>query len=91
MSLETETLGGQSVGAILWGLLASVVAFVGKNLFGAISSQQKQIDSLMVNLAQNYVPRHEIDAREDKINSKLDRVDDKLDQVLSELRRGHRG
>lgn len=59
---------------------AAVFGWVVNALWGMVKTLQTDISSLHIELAKNYVPRAELEAR-------LTRIQDTLDEIRDEIRR----
>lgn len=57
------------------GVLLTGLGWWCNNIWSSVQSQQSQITQLNVELARNYVPRVELQARFDKIDAALERID----------------
>lgn len=65
----------QRVLNLLVGVLLTGLGWWCNNIWASVQSQQNQITQLNVELARNYAPRLELQARFDKIDTALDRID----------------
>lgn len=58
----------------LLGLITAGIGWWVKNIWAMVIEQQKQITSLNLELAKNYVPRQELQSTFDRIFEKLDEL-----------------
>ena len=61
-------------------LASSVFGWFLRVLYDAQNRIEATVKELEINLAQNYMPRADIEGKIDRIFEKLDRIEDKLDR-----------
>jgi predicted GTPase len=76
----TQIMDQQTLINLLLGAIGAGISWWVNSVWAMAKSQQKDISSLHIKLAENYVPRAELEGR-------LTRIQDRLDEVLEIVRR----
>lgn len=71
---EGDWMNTQHIINALAGIVMAFICWWCNNIWNAVQAQQQQITQLNVELARNYVPRIELQARFDKIDAQLEHI-----------------